>query len=72
MFADGATGSGASEIDVETSASLCTWTLTPEGSGTQVRMEQTGFRPHEELNRRGAKMGFTQFLEGLERVAGTL
>ena len=51
---------------------VCTWTLTPEGSGTQVRMEQTGFRPHEELNRRGAKMGFTQFLEGLERVAGTL
>ena len=51
---------------------VCAWTLTAMDGGTQVRMEQTGFRPHEEQNRRGAMMGFTQFLEGLERVAGTL
>jgi uncharacterized protein YndB with AHSA1/START domain len=47
-----------------------TWTLTPADGGTQVRMEQSGFRPEQEQNRRGAEFGFTRFLEGLERVAG--
>src|SRR6478735_3939554 len=31
-----------------------TWTLTPTSGGTHVRMEQSGFRPHEERNLQGA------------------
>jgi uncharacterized protein YndB with AHSA1/START domain len=48
------------------------YTLEPRDGGTHLRMEQTGFKPHEEFNRRGAMAGFTHMLEGLERVAGTL
>lgn len=49
------------------------YTIAPTADGgAHVRMEQTGFKPHEELNRRGAMMGFSQFLQNLERVAGAL
>jgi uncharacterized protein YndB with AHSA1/START domain len=49
-----------------------TWTLTPTKGGTQVRMEQAGFRPEDEANYQGAGYGWQRFVAGLERVAAGL
>ncbi len=48
------------------------WTLTRTKSGTLVRMEQSGFRPEEEANYRGASYGWQRFFGGLERVLAGL
>jgi uncharacterized protein YndB with AHSA1/START domain len=44
------------------------FTLTPEGDGTHLRMEQTGFRPDQEAAFRGAQYGWQKFLGQLEQV----
>jgi uncharacterized protein YndB with AHSA1/START domain len=46
------------------------WTLTPAEGGTHVRMEQSGFGPHQRANYQGAKYGWQKFFDGLERVLG--
>ena len=51
---------------------IVTWTLTPTKGGTQVRMEQSGFRPDEDANYRGAQYGWTRFIEALERIVTAL
>jgi uncharacterized protein YndB with AHSA1/START domain len=51
---------------------IVTWTLTPTEGGTQVRMEQSGFRPEDEANYQGAGYGWQRFVAGLERVAAAL
>jgi uncharacterized protein YndB with AHSA1/START domain len=51
---------------------VVTWTLTPAGGGTLVRMEQSGFRPDQANNYRGAEYGWKRYFEGLERVLGGL
>jgi uncharacterized protein YndB with AHSA1/START domain len=48
--------------------SVITWTLTPTEAGTQVRMEQSGFRPDQEQAYKGAKGGWQQFFAALEKV----
>ena len=48
---------------------VVTWTLTPEGAGTRVRMEQSGFRPEDERGYKGMGGGWPRILERLERVA---
>lgn len=48
--------------------STVTWTLTPAGSGTHLRMEQAGFRPDQEQAYQGAKFGWQRFFENLEQV----
>ena len=48
--------------------SVVTWTLTPTGAGTHLRMEQSGFRPDQEQAYQGAKYGWQRFLAGLEQV----
>jgi uncharacterized protein YndB with AHSA1/START domain len=50
--------------------SVVTWTLTPTGAGTLLRMDQTGFRPDQDQAYNGAKYGWGKFFEGLERVLG--
>ncbi|HWX01706.1 SRPBCC domain-containing protein [Collimonas sp.] len=52
--------------------SVVTWTLTPTSAGTQLRMEQSGFRPDQQQAYAGAKYGWEKFFTGLERVAGGL
>ena len=52
--------------------SVVTWTLTPTGSGTNLRMEQSGFGPDQEANYKGAKYGWNKFIGNLERVIGGL
>jgi uncharacterized protein YndB with AHSA1/START domain len=48
--------------------SVVTWTLTPTGTGTHLRMEQTGFRPDQQRAYQGAKYGWQQYFASLEQV----
>jgi uncharacterized protein YndB with AHSA1/START domain len=48
--------------------SVVTWTLTPTGTGTHLRMEQTGFRPDQQQAYQGAKFGWPKFFANLEQV----
>ena len=52
--------------------SVVTWTLTPAGTGTHLRMEQSGFRPDQQQAYQGAKYGWQKFFAGLERVVSGL
>ena len=48
--------------------SVVTWTLTPTGTGTHLRMEQSGFRPDQQQAYQGARHGWPRFLANLERL----
>ena len=48
--------------------SVVTWTLTPTGTGTHLRMEQSGFRRDQPQAYGGARGGWQQFFANLERV----
>ena len=48
--------------------SIVTWTLTPTGAGTHLRMEQSGFPTDRPQNYNGAKAGWAQFFAKLEQV----
>jgi uncharacterized protein YndB with AHSA1/START domain len=48
--------------------SVVTWTLTPTGTGTHLRMEQMGFRPDQKQAYGGAKFGWQKFFASLEQV----
>jgi uncharacterized protein YndB with AHSA1/START domain len=52
--------------------SVVTWTLTPRGSGTHLRMEQAGFGPGQDQAYNGAKAGWKNFLAALEQVVEKL
>lgn len=52
--------------------SVVTFTLTPAGKGTQLRVEQSGFRPDQKQAFGGAKFGWQKFLDSLDRVVGGL
>ena len=54
--------------DTKDLRSVVTWTLTPTGSGTTLRMEQAGFRRDQEPYYRGATMGWPRFFAQLEDV----
>jgi uncharacterized protein YndB with AHSA1/START domain len=48
--------------------SVVTWTLTPTGAGTHLRMEQSGFLPDQKQAYQGAKFGWQNFFAKLEQV----
>ena len=48
--------------------SVVLFTLTPEESGTHLRMEHSGFRPDQQQAYGGAKYGWKHFFDNLERV----
>jgi uncharacterized protein YndB with AHSA1/START domain len=48
--------------------SVVTWTLTPIGTGTHLRMEHSGFRPDQTQAYQGAKFGWQKFLSNLDKV----
>jgi uncharacterized protein YndB with AHSA1/START domain len=48
--------------------STVTWTLTPTGAGTHLRMEQSGFRPDQPQFYQGAQASWPQFVTALEQV----
>ncbi|WP_309083522.1 SRPBCC domain-containing protein [Chelativorans sp.] len=58
--------------DTKDLTSVVTWTLTPTGTGTLLRMEQSGFRPDQQSYYRGAKVKWPQFLAALEQVVAKL
>ena len=47
---------------------VVTWTLKPSGSGTLLRMEQTGFRTDQPRYLMGATAGWPRFLDNLEQL----
>lgn len=48
--------------------SVVTFTLTPTGGGTHLRMEQSGFRPDQKQAYQGANHGWQGFFATLEQV----
>ena len=52
--------------------SVVTFTLEPTPTGTILRMEQTGFRPDQDLAYKGAKASWNQFIARLEQVVAGL
>lgn len=48
--------------------SIVTWTLTPTNKGTNVRMEQSGFRADQNQFYQGAQVGWGNFFAKLEEV----
>jgi len=48
------------------------WTLTATGGGTNVRMEQTGFRADQDQAYQGANYGWRKFVSLLEKVVNGL
>jgi uncharacterized protein YndB with AHSA1/START domain len=53
-------GAASSRLD-----SVVTWTLTPDGACTRVRMEHAGFRPENE-------MAFSMMSPGWNRIVGRI
>jgi uncharacterized protein YndB with AHSA1/START domain len=47
---------------------VVTWTLTPTGTGTRLRMAQSGFRPEQQQAYQGAQGGWQKFFAALEQV----
>jgi uncharacterized protein YndB with AHSA1/START domain len=47
---------------------VVTWSLTPTGTGTRLRMEQTGFRGDQPRYYLGAKGGWPRFFAALEQL----
>ena len=48
--------------------SVVTFTLTPTHTGTHLRVEQTGFQPHQKQAYGGAHAGWKQFFDKLDQV----
>jgi uncharacterized protein YndB with AHSA1/START domain len=48
------------------------WTLTANGNGTRLRMEQSGFRSENDANYQGATYGWGKFIGNLEQVVARL
>ena len=48
--------------------SVVTWTLTATGTGTHLRMEQTGFRADQQKAYHGARTGWPRFIGSLEAL----
>ena len=52
--------------------SVVTWTLTPAGAGTHLKVEQTGFQPGQDAAYNGAKYGWNKFTTALDEVVAKL
>ncbi|HEY4162044.1 MAG TPA: SRPBCC domain-containing protein [Dongiaceae bacterium] len=62
-------GSGEADLAIK---SVVTLSLTPTGTGTLLRMEQTGFRPDQPQNYQGANYGWQHFVATLEQVVARM
>ena len=52
--------------------SVVVWTLVPTSGGTLLRMEHSGFGPHQDAAYKGATYGWQKFIGNLERVLAGL
>lgn len=48
------------------------FTLTADGQGARLRMEQSGFTPQMENNRRGAEFGWNRMMDALGPLLGEI
>jgi len=48
--------------------SVVVFTLTPTAKGTHLRVEQSGFQPHQQQAYGGANAGWKQFFENLDQL----
>lgn len=48
--------------------SVVEWTLEPTSGGTRLRMEQTGFKPDQQMAYHGARTGWPRFLNALDAL----
>jgi uncharacterized protein YndB with AHSA1/START domain len=48
--------------------SVVTWTLTPTGKGTHLRMEQSGFRADQRQAFQGARIGWSRLFAAMEQL----
>jgi len=53
-------------------ATVVTFTLTPTGNGTSLRMEQSGFPMENDQAYKGAQYGWQKFLGAMEEVVAGL
>lgn len=44
------------------------FTVSPDGSGSRLRLEQSGFTEAQEMNRRGAQLGLNRMVDNLPTV----
>ncbi|GGJ36475.1 SRPBCC family protein [Deinococcus roseus] len=51
---------------------IVTWTVIPDGNGTLLRMQQSGFQPSQMHNLKGAEYGWTGFLQNLQDLLETV
>jgi uncharacterized protein YndB with AHSA1/START domain len=56
------------ENDAYNLKSVVTFTLTPTDRGTHLRVEQSGFRPEQKQAYGGARVGWQDMLEKLEKA----
>lgn len=47
---------------------VVTWNLTATGTGTRLRMEQSGFLPDQQQAFQGASHGWPQFITKMEQI----
>jgi len=55
-------------VDNQRHKTVVTWTLAAEGNGTQLHLEQSGFRSEAKQEIGGAKYGWTSMLDELKNV----
>ncbi|HTT83752.1 MAG TPA: SRPBCC domain-containing protein [Rhizomicrobium sp.] len=48
--------------------SIVTWTLTPMGTGTHLRMEHSGFPPDRQRAFYGAQQGWRKYITNMEQI----
>ena len=62
-------GISSTKIQLRALKSIVTFTLTPTGKGTHLRMERSGFRHLQKQALGGARAGWNQFFNTLDQVA---
>jgi uncharacterized protein YndB with AHSA1/START domain len=58
--------------DTKDLLSVVTWTLAPTNTGTNLRMEQRGFKAEQKAYYHGATVGWPRFIDQLAEVVAKL
>ena len=66
------TWEGSGEERADGMSTVVTWILTPEGAGTRLRLEHTGFRPQDDGMFQGVSHGWPEKFDKLAEVTASL
>ena len=66
------TWEASGEEKAEGMHTIVTWILTPEGKGTRLRLEHTGFRPQDDGMYEGVSHGWPEKFDKLSDIAAAL